>query len=86
MVVLTHAKSNTLKPRPASSVRSDENVGSARRRRITNADRERIMDLYGRGLTTREVAAELKLGRTTVLNQLKKSGSALRPRGGQVKP
>jgi DNA-binding CsgD family transcriptional regulator len=51
------------------------------RRRITNRLQAEVVDYYGRGMTSRQVASALGLGRTTVLNILKAAGVKIRPQG-----
>jgi len=54
---------------------------SPQRRRITARLRVEVTEQYKRGMSSREVALKLGLGRTTVLDILKAAGVALRPRG-----
>jgi CENP-B N-terminal DNA-binding domain len=51
------------------------------RRRITAGLRVDVIEHYNGGMSSREVALKLGLGRTTVLDILKAAGVALRPRG-----
>lgn len=52
-----------------------------RRRRLTRTDRARIVELYREGRSTRWIADEMNLGRTTVLDNLKREGVLMRPPG-----
>jgi DNA invertase Pin-like site-specific DNA recombinase len=52
-----------------------------RRRRITAQLRVAVVEAYESGETSRQVAEELELGRTTVLKILKAAGVKLRPQG-----
>ena len=54
---------------------------SPRRRRITARLRVEVAEHYNRGMSSRQVASTLGLGRTTVLDILKAAGVALRPCG-----
>ena len=51
------------------------------RRRITTQLRADVVEAYKSGKTSREVAEELELGRTTVLKILKAAGVTVRPQG-----
>ncbi|VBA36271.1 hypothetical protein LAUMK191_01344 [Mycobacterium attenuatum] len=51
------------------------------RRRITTRLRADVVSTYASGKTTRQVAEELALGRTTVLKILKAAGVTVRPQG-----
>jgi hypothetical protein len=51
------------------------------RRRITDKLRADLVDAYESGQTSRQVADELALGRTTVLKILKDAGVTVRPQG-----
>jgi transposase len=53
----------------------------AQRRRITHSLRARVVEHYARGMTSRQVASTLGLGRTTVLEILKAADVAVRPQG-----
>jgi len=53
----------------------------AKRRRITASLRADVVEHYERGMTSRQVAKTLGLGRTTVLGILKAAGVVMRPRG-----
>ncbi|MGT2424913.1 helix-turn-helix domain-containing protein [Amnibacterium kyonggiense] len=52
------------------------------RTRVTGRLSARVVELYMSGLSTRAVAEELGIGRTTVLSVLTNEGVTLRPRGG----
>jgi DNA-binding NarL/FixJ family response regulator len=51
------------------------------RRRITAQLRTAVVEAYGSGKTSRQVAEELVLGRTTVLKILKAAEVTVRPQG-----
>jgi hypothetical protein len=51
------------------------------RRQITAALRSAVVEAYESGQTSRQVAEEWELGRTTVLNILKAAGVTVRPQG-----
>jgi hypothetical protein len=51
------------------------------RRRITDSLRAHVVEHYARGMTSRQVASTLELGRTTVLEILKAADVAVRPQG-----
>lgn len=51
------------------------------RRRITASLRDAVVVAYESGQTSRQVAEELELGRTTVLKILKAAGVMVRPQG-----
>jgi hypothetical protein len=51
------------------------------RRRITARLRAEVVEAYDSGKTSRQVAEELALGRTTVLKILKAAGVTVRPQG-----
>jgi transposase-like protein len=51
------------------------------RHRITDSLRADVVEHYARGMTSRQVARTLGLGRTTVLKVLKDAGVAIRPQG-----
>jgi transposase-like protein len=53
------------------------------RRRITRADRERVVELYSTANSTRTIAVETGLSKTTILGIVKAAGLELRPRGHQ---
>lgn len=79
LVVLGDVKYNPLKPLSGYSASSPETV--EKRRRLKESDRLEIIELYASGLSTRSVAAQTRLAKTTVLNVLKRAGVPLRPRG-----
>lgn len=80
-VVLASVKTNTLIEKPRASVRSPIHAG---RQRVSNALRKRVVDLYISGRSTREIAQECCIGKTTVLQVLDKAGVTRRPRGGRA--
>ncbi|WP_390894685.1 helix-turn-helix domain-containing protein [Mycolicibacterium neoaurum] len=51
------------------------------RRRLTARLRAAVVEAYESGQTSRQVAEELSLGRSTVLGILKDAGVAVRPQG-----
>jgi hypothetical protein len=53
----------------------------SQRRRITARLRAAVVEHYASGMTSRQVAETLELGRTTVLGILKDTGVAVRPQG-----
>lgn len=53
----------------------------SRRRRITARLRADVVKYYEQGMTSRQVAETLALGRTTVLGILKDAGVTIRPQG-----
>jgi transposase len=53
----------------------------SQRRRITDSLRAHVVEHYARGMTSRQVASTLGLGRTTVLEILKAADVAVRPQG-----
>lgn len=80
LVVLASVNTNTLL---RADVRSDRGL-SARpkfRSRITKRVRDDVVRLYESGLTSRAVAEETKLGKTTVLKILKQEGAEVRAHG-----
>lgn len=54
---------------------------SPKRRRITAQLRTAVVEAYESGRTSREVAEELNIGRSTVLKILKQAGATVRPQG-----
>ncbi|ORA83659.1 hypothetical protein BST29_08955 [Mycobacterium malmoense] len=52
-----------------------------RRRRVTAQLRDVVVTAYESGQTSRQVAEEFALGRTTVLKILKAAGVMVRPQG-----
>jgi DNA invertase Pin-like site-specific DNA recombinase len=80
MVVLGQAKTNTLKsdafaPKPAM-------IRRYKRQRITARRSDRVITLYVKGFSTREIAKQTEISRSTVLRILKDAAIAMRPRGG----
>ncbi len=53
----------------------------ASRRRITKRIKDEVVELYTGGKSSRSVAEQVGIGRTTVLQVLKARGVDLRPRG-----
>jgi DNA invertase Pin-like site-specific DNA recombinase len=51
------------------------------RRRITARLRAEVVEAYESGKTSRQIAEELALGRTTVLKILNNAGMTVRPQG-----
>lgn len=80
LVVLAETKTNTRPLRDRPSVRSPRWV--PKKRRLRQRDRDEIVRLYSSGMSSRAVAAEVGVGRTTVLDVLRAMGIALRPRSG----
>ena len=54
---------------------------SQRKARLTPQLQQAIVDRYASGLTSREVAEELGVGKSTVLTFLKRRGVTIRPVG-----
>lgn len=80
MVVLAHAKTNTLKSvalRPGPDL-----IRGQARLRITVRLSDRVVQLYASGMSTRAIALELSISKTAVLSVLKAAAVPLRPRGG----
>ncbi|WP_425269587.1 helix-turn-helix domain-containing protein [Gordonia alkanivorans] len=80
LVVLASAKANT----PRSIDRRPDQAQSERRRlrsRVTDELRGEVVQLYASGMTSRAVAEEVGIGRTTVLNVLRREGVTIRPQG-----
>lgn len=48
---------------------------------MRDRDRTRIVELYRTGMSSREVAAEVRLARSTVLRVLKEADVDVRPQG-----
>jgi hypothetical protein len=90
MVALERFWSNKLRPEKQYDT-SEADVNAERwppapqRRRITGHLRADVVEHYGRGMSSRSVAATLGLGRTTVLEILKSAGVDIRPRGPRCK-
>lgn len=86
MRALSEFSSNKLVTRvhdDASAVDSTRSIASPprQRRRMTPQLRAQVADAYTLGHTSRQVAEELHLGRTTVLKILKEAGAKVRPQG-----
>ncbi|KAA1378323.1 helix-turn-helix domain-containing protein [Aeromicrobium fastidiosum] len=81
-LVLSSANPNNL-PALGSPARRDPSKAKPRagRRRITEKDRRRIVELYERGVSSRAVASEVGLSKATVLNVLKSEHVVRRPPG-----
>ena len=79
MVALARLNHNTLKP-PSSLFKRPKRLPIARHR-ITERDRDRMVELYERGMDSRGVAAELGVAKSTVLRTLKARGVDVRPWG-----
>ncbi len=58
-------------------------VGQRQRQRLTATLRADVVGYYTKGMATRQVAAMVGIGRTTVLKILKDAGVAVRPQGGR---
>ena len=73
------------KMRPVGRLVTNGTVGvpstTPQRRRITVGLRADVVEAYESGQTSRRVAEELALGRTTVLKILKDAGVPVRPQG-----
>jgi site-specific DNA recombinase len=80
LVVLAQAKTNTLKSDPL--VPKPALTREYNRQRITARRSDRIVRLYAQGMSTREVAAEASVAKSTVLRVLRDAGIRMRPRGG----
>ncbi|MGV9825373.1 helix-turn-helix domain-containing protein [Gordonia sp. NPDC003429] len=80
MVVLAGAKANT--PR-SDKHRADQAQPKQQRlrSRVTEQLRRDVVRLYEGGMTSRAVAEQVGLGRTTVLNVLRREGVVIRPHG-----
>ncbi len=76
-VVLASIKTNTLAPLSSPSGRSGTPVPdqvSVGRRRVRKQEQDEVVRLYISGMGTRDVAARLGIGKTTVLNILVRRG------------
>lgn len=80
MVALASVNSNTLKP-PSSVVKTGKTVPVARRRRVTDKDRDHIVELYQAGRDVAAVAAEAGVARSTVTRTLRMRGVPVRAWG-----
>jgi len=83
LAALARLKSNTL-DLALPEVRRTERLPIARRR-ITQRDRDRMVELYEDGMDSREVAAELGVVKSTVLRTLRARGVEVRPWGVSIK-
>jgi DNA-binding NarL/FixJ family response regulator len=81
LVVLAQAKTNTLKSDPLAP--KPQLIRDTTRQRISSHTSARIVELYASGLSTRTVAQQLGVAKTTVLSSLHAAGVDLRPRGGR---
>lgn len=82
-LVLSKLSLNTPVTAPASTDRvRDSGLLGSRKRRVTHKDRSRIVELYSTGMSTRKVAQQVGLAKTTVLAVLKREGFPVRPQGG----
>jgi len=79
LVVLAHLNLNTPSPRTKPSNRSPR--PSLLRQRVTKRHRQQVVALYQSGLSTRMVADQTGVSKTTVLNILKEAAIELRTRG-----
>jgi len=80
-VVLAQLRINPRYALPAPASRGIETTTMDRRRRITQMLRDEVVTRYEAGETSRELARECRIGRTTVLTILKQAGVKLRPQG-----
>lgn len=80
-VVLADLKTNPLRLRLRTEASARMERITPQRKRITAADRRRIVDLYAKGMSTRQVGDEMSLAKSTVLRILKAEGVELRPQG-----
>jgi DNA invertase Pin-like site-specific DNA recombinase len=79
MFVLSQARTNPLKldplaPKPAV-------IREYKRQRITARRSDRVVALYAKGFSTRQVAKQADVSRSTVLRILNYAGVKMRPRG-----
>ena len=82
LVVLAQANPNTAALLSAPSARSAESPAERRgRARLSSRQLAEIEDLYVRGWSTRRIARHFDIGKTTVLNVLKRREVELRPQG-----
>ncbi|MFZ1812477.1 MAG: helix-turn-helix domain-containing protein [Candidatus Saccharimonadales bacterium] len=80
LVALASVNSNTLKP-PSAVVRTRKTVPVARRLRVTETNRDRIVALYQAGHDVAEVAVEVGVARSTVTRTLRRRSVQVRPWG-----
>ncbi len=86
LVVLSNLKLNFI-DRDDTEVKTRERSqqlapgSSQRKARLTPQLQRTIIDRYASGLTSREVAEELGVGKSTVLTFLKRQGVTIRPVG-----
>jgi DNA invertase Pin-like site-specific DNA recombinase len=83
LVALEQFCSNTTIERSAHNVPDETTVQSVPevRRRVTGSLRADVVEHYTQGMTARQVASTVGLGRTTVLKIPKEAGVAVRPQG-----
>ena len=82
MVVLAQTNPNTRALLPAPSARSVDSPRKRQiRKRLSSRQLADIEDLYLRGWSTRRIARHFGIGKTTVLNVLKRRAVHLRPQG-----
>lgn len=79
MVALAQLNPNTLKP-PSSLIRQRK-ARPVARRRVTEKDRDRMVELYQAGQDAREVAEQVGMAKSTVLRTLRARGVEVRPWG-----
>ena len=79
LVTLARLNVNTLNP-PSSLFKRPKRLPIARRR-ITERQRERMVELYEGGMDSQAVADELGVAKSTVLRTLKVRGVEVRPWG-----
>jgi len=80
MVVLAQTNPNTLTPLVTPSARPTATRPSGKRR-LKQSEKNQIVQLYNSGMSTRAVASQLQVSKTTVLGVLKHRGVEVRPRG-----
>lgn len=79
MVVLAQVNLNTLDQVPAPSARSTPTRPP--QRRLRRADEAKICELYQQGMSSRRVAEEMGVAKSTVLRVLKAAKVEMRPWG-----
>lgn len=80
MVVLAQFKTNTLLPESHAASASRRGT---QRQRVTKQKQREVVEKYEIGMSTREIARDLALAKTTVLRVLQQAGIKMRPRGGR---
>jgi DNA invertase Pin-like site-specific DNA recombinase len=78
LVVLASAKTNTQTPRGTPSVRQTAKP-TRRKQRIRRSTQDAAVQLYIQGRSARDIATELHIGRTTVLDILRRNEVEMRP-------